>query len=270
MSSNDLWFHLYNIYYPESNNLPEAVNVRTEFYSPLYHWDEDLYQRALSKVAHSDYFSYVDLRFPDNRRTIEEITNTNAKWKLAKCLEPLPRTEGRFFCFAMNVIRCEINIAYVPSFVFEELCECRLTFSYVGFGISPQLPDDSYLNGAIPVHNSPHSCPWIWHTLKGAIFKKGDQVGLVGCVKDGYYLCNFFINDQFHPWYKYEKEHDYFENTPSNYYISSEKEVFVHFGIVTGEKFTITRPKLGNIYYYNKFKDSPAYKQGILYRGNPI
>jgi hypothetical protein len=114
MSSNDLWFRLYNIYYPESNNLPQAVNIRADFYSPLYHWDEDLYQKCLTAdlLSHSDSFSYTDLRFSD--RTIEEITNKDVRWKLAKCLEPLPRTEGRFFCFAMDVIRCETKIAYVP------------------------------------------------------------------------------------------------------------------------------------------------------------
>jgi hypothetical protein len=124
-------------------------------------------------------------------------------------------------------------------------------YRYVGFGIIGQLRDDQYSAG------SPYfACPWVWHTLQRANFKKGDQVGLVGCVKDGYYLCNFFINDQFIPWYNY--------NSP---YLSSEKEIFLHFGVVTGEKFTLTRPRLGNYYYYNKFKNSPAYEKGIFYRG---
>jgi hypothetical protein len=252
MSANDFWIRLYKIYYPESKNLPEAENIRDEFYSPLYHWDEE--------------YINSDLKFDDDRRTIEEITNKNARWKVVKCLESLPQTEGRFFCFAMDVIRCETDIAYVSSFSFIKIAFVCVLLSfipstyisrYVGFGISPLQKETKYLN-------PPHSCPWLWHTLKDAVFKKGDQVGLVGCVKDGYYLCNFFINEQFHPWYSYD------EYSQDSYFISAEIEVFIHFSIVTAEKFTITRPKLGNFYYYNKFKDSPAYKQGIKYRGNPI
>jgi hypothetical protein len=130
-------------------------------------------------------------------------------------------------------------------------------YRYVGFGICAQLKDEQYTNG------SPHyTCPWVWHSLKQANFKKGNQVGLVGCIKDGHYLCNFFINDIFIPCYSY--------NFSTSSYLSTKREFFLHFAVVTDEKFTLTRPKLGNYYYYNKFKNSPAYEKGILYRGEDL
>src|SRR5687768_7369797 len=55
MSSNDFWFRLYNIYYPESNGIPEAENIRTEFYSPIYHWDEDLYKKTKQDPSYEDF-----------------------------------------------------------------------------------------------------------------------------------------------------------------------------------------------------------------------
>jgi hypothetical protein len=126
-------------------------------------------------------------------------------------------------------------------------------YRYVGFGICARLQDEQYT-----IASPNYACPWVWHTQQGN-FKKGDQVGLVGCVKDGYYLCNFFLNDTFIPWYNFKYN-----------FQSTEKEIFLHFAIVTGEKFTLARPKLGNYYYYNKFKNSPAYEKGRLYRGDDL
>jgi hypothetical protein len=123
---------------------------------------------------------------------------------------------------------------------------------YVGLGISHFPAEDSakYGTEAYPVN-----CPWFWHHSANRVFMKGDQVGCVGCVKGGYYLINFFINENL---FKGDEYGEYYNNSERKS-LKSDKEAYIHFAVVTGEKFTICRPKLGYQYYIKKFKESDVY-----------
>jgi hypothetical protein len=61
-------------------------------------------------------------RFPNARCTVHNLCISNGgrtlegnsirSWKFAKCVKPLPKKEGSYFCYAIDVDRCTTTIAY--------------------------------------------------------------------------------------------------------------------------------------------------------------
>jgi len=198
---------VYNI---NNSNHIIGILVREMFFtqSQDFHWDEQLI--LTSQVQ--------DLVVSNNGKTIEEITNKQDRWKITKCLEPIKIKKERFWFFAMNVDRCDTQI------------------SYVGFGVSLRLiPENKYASGAYP---DKVGTPWIWHAQDDKTrFKKGDLIGCIGGQFNGKYYCNFFQN------YKLLccrngilDVHNFFSY---NYSQDVNNSHYIHFAVVTGEKFTI-------------------------------
>jgi hypothetical protein len=74
------------------------------------------------------------------------------------------------------------------------------------------------------------------------------QIGFVGLVRDGLYHCAAFVNE------KLVSFQTIFYDRKSK--ASANVDTYMHFAVVTGEKFTLARPRLGKQYYVDKFNES--------------
>jgi hypothetical protein len=103
-----------------------------------------------------------------------------------------------------------------------------------------------YLSQNYPMHAKDRVGYWLWNSP--TYFPTGGQVGFVGRVKDGFYKCVAFIDDQI---VGFSSNIHCVETPP----FSVNEDIYLHFAIVTGEKFTLALPRLGKEFYIRKFKD---------------
>jgi hypothetical protein len=190
----------------------EKFSAREFYLSPHFHWEE---RKKFDNITY------------DNKMATIDVGSQQQQWRLIKCQEPLPYHEGSIFCFSLRCDRCETGIAYI------------------GMGILPLMEKELYEVG----RNDYDGHPWLWHKYPSTVvWKTGDVLALIGCVRNGQYETCFFQNGKVvNGPYKYVRP-----LAPKN---SSEVKLlrFPHLAIVAAERFTIIqRPPVFE--YYNKFK----------------
>jgi hypothetical protein len=203
----------------------EQISVaRTIFFvGSSFHWDVDMIKNAITP----------SISISNNDLTLEP--SIDRIWRTLKTKESFPQKEGSYFCFCLDVDRCTTEV------------------EFIGFGISPLLLSqnddelDPYRHGRCP-----HETPWMWLNPTN-LWKTGDQVGIIGRIRNGYYEHKFWKNDKID---NSTSEHDFtFEKESHNnqnyrdVYLKKSHVMFPHFSIALPEKFTISKPRLPLIHY---------------------
>ena len=124
MSTLDFWTEITRRAYPDLPLAGLSLGELRALFFPPNEWDTALMtaERPDDEDEFPDTYPYsltlsiTDLRVTNRRRTLEGLKDAPfayLQWKFVKCVKPLPKEEGCYFCYALDVELCNSEVPYV-------------------------------------------------------------------------------------------------------------------------------------------------------------
>jgi len=228
MSKDEFWGVLIALQESDSHDLNEKMKAlvidnkeekqedffRSNYFSISFHWDEELHTKFLS----AENEQHIAIR--NKGKTLEEVSMQNSKWKSLACKEAVPNKEGRFWTFAIRIVKYS-----------------GTSTAYFGFGLMPTTDLNEYNGSKSTGPEGPF--PYLWHMLDKRM-GQDDLIVMAGMVIKGKQVAEFFLNGANMKPSKlyYNGNQDVYGNHPT-----ADEDGPIHYhphtAIVTSETFTI-------------------------------